>query len=166
MPNTEHHRMDPGFEWRLKTALDRITPPPSAPRYTSISMGRVRPWRVAPVLLVGATAILLALTATATTGSPNPAVWTSDAGSTIGSVAHASPSPTPSPAPPPAAVRKAAPAPTHQPEHHTSPTAEPSGHYDDSPRPQPSPSPSPSEDHFGSSSPSPWPSPSPWSGDH
>src|SRR5260221_12298844 len=101
MPSTEHNKMDPIFDWRLKVALDRIVPPPSFPRYASKSMGGLRPLRVAPVLLAAATAILLVVAATATTGSPNPAVWTGDAASTIGSVvAVPSPSPQPSLAPP------------------------------------------------------------------
>jgi hypothetical protein len=164
MPSTEQHRMDPRLQWQLKAALDRITPPTSFPRYAS-AVGRLRPWRVAPFLLAAATSILLALTATATTGSPNPAVWSGDAASAIGSVAHtAEPSPIPSPivAPPPAAPRKAAaPAPTQAPEQRASPRPEPSVHPEESPRSQPSASPSPSGDHSGSSAPTTSPSPSP-----
>ena len=100
MPSTEHDRMDPGFEWRLKVALNRITPPASTPRYLSKSMGAVSALRIAPLALAAATAVLLALTATATTGSPNPAVWTGDAASTIGAVGHvAEPSPSMQPSP-------------------------------------------------------------------
>src|ERR1700692_1331280 len=115
MPSTEHDRMDPGFEWRLKVALNRITPPASTPRYLSKSMGGVSALRIAPLALAAATAVLLALTATATTGSPNPAVWTGDAASTIGAVGHVAeprPSPQPSPAPPPPAPPRPAGAPT------------------------------------------------------
>jgi hypothetical protein len=170
MPNTEHNRMDPGFEWRLRAALDRITPPLALPRYASMSVSGVRPWRVAPYLLAAATAVLFALAATATTGSPNPAVWTSQAGSTITAVEHAaapSPSPTPSPAPPPAASRKvAAAAPTHQPEHSAAPRPEPSDRPQESPRAQPTASPSPWPEHSATSSPSPSPTPSPGLGEH
>jgi hypothetical protein len=167
MPSTEHHKLDRVFEWRLKVALDRIVPPPAFPRYASKSMGGVRPWRIAPALLASATIILVALAATATTGSPNPAVWTGDAASTIGAVGHvaeASPSPQPSPAPPPpAAPRKAvAPAPAPQPEPRESPRPVSPERPEESPRPQPTVSPSPWEDHSGSS----WPSPSPWPGEH
>src|ERR1700693_5678663 len=166
MRTTDHNKLDPGFERRLKVALDRIVPPPSFPRYASKSMGRLRPWRIAPALLAAATAILLALAATATTGSPNPAVWTGDAASTIGAVGHVaepSPSPQPSPAPPPVAPRKAvAPAPAHQPEHIASPRPKPTERPEESPRPLPTISPNPTEGHSGSS----WPSPSPWWGDH
>jgi hypothetical protein len=170
MPTTEHRRMDPYFEWRLKTVLDQITPPASFPRYASMPARRITPWRIAPIMLAAAASILLALAATATTGSPNPAVWTGDAASAIGSVRHtveASPGPVPSPAQPPAPPRKAAvPAPSHQPEHKASPRPQPSDRPEESPRPRPSASPSPSEDHSGSSSGSPSPSPSPQSGDH
>jgi hypothetical protein len=167
MPSTDHNKMDPLFDWRLKVALDRMVPPPSFPRYASRSVSRIRPWRVAPLALAATSAVLLALTATATTGSPNPAVWTGDAASTIGAVGHVaepSPSPQPSPAPPPAAPRKTvAPAPAHQPEHSASPRAEPTERPEESPRPRPAVSPSPTEeDHSGSSS----PSPSPWWGEH
>src|SRR5450759_3847573 len=170
MPGTERHRMDPYFEWRLKAVLDQFTPPASFPRYASMPARRVTPWRIAPVMLAAAASILLALAATAKTGSPNPAVWTGDAAAAIGSVRHAveaSPGPVPSPAKPPAPPRKAAvPAPTHQPEHQASPRPLPSERSEESPRPQPSASPSPSKDLSGSISPNPSPSPSPEPGDH
>jgi hypothetical protein len=89
MPGTERHRMDPYFEWRLKAVLDQFTPPASFPRYASMPARRVTPWRIAPVMLAAAASILLALSATAKTGSPNPAVWTGDAAAAIGSVRHA-----------------------------------------------------------------------------
>ncbi len=161
MPNTDHDPMDPGFERRLKAALDRITPPASRPRYESASMGGARSLRIAPVLLAGATAVLLAVTATATTGSPNPVVWTQRAASTIESVGHA---PEASPSPEPSRERDETPGgaaaaqPTHEPEHEASPSPEPSEHSEQSPDPEPTTSPSPSEDHGGSSSPSPSPS--------
>jgi hypothetical protein len=89
MPNTEHNPMDRGFEWRLKAALDRVTPPPSSPRYTSAVMGGARAWPIGPALVAaGAAMVLLAITATATTGSYNPAVWAERAGTTIQSVGH------------------------------------------------------------------------------
>ena len=100
MPNTEHDPMDPFVEWRLKAALDRVTPPASSPRYASTVMGGARAWPVGPALVAaGAAMVLLAVTAAATTGSPNPVVWAERAGSSIQSVGHtpeASPSPEPS----------------------------------------------------------------------
>jgi outer membrane biosynthesis protein TonB len=91
MPNTEHDQMDRGFEWRLKAALDRVTPPLSSPRYASAAMGGARAWPIGPALVAaGAAMVLLAVTATATTGSYNPAVWAERAGTTIQSVGHTS----------------------------------------------------------------------------
>lgn len=140
MPSTEHDGLDPVFEWRLKAALDRVTPPSSVPRYASASMGRARPLRVAPFLLAGATVVLLALTATAATGSPNPVVWTQDAATTIRSVGHAAETITsPQPAPlNPASSEQSAPAPaaTH---HGASPTPDSSEQPDESTQPQPEP---------------------------
>src|SRR5258708_9474849 len=170
MPSPDHDRMDPGLEWRLKVALNRITPPSSTtPRYAARWKNGVRPWRLAPFALAAASVVLLALTATATTGSPNPAVWTGDAASTIGAVCHvAQPGPSPQPtAQPPAAPRcAAAPAPVRTPEHATSPSAEPTERPEESPGPEPTASPSPSDHHSRSSSPSPSPSPSALTADH
>jgi len=171
MPRAEHHRIDHRLQWRMKIALDRITPPgPAGPRYASGSARALRPPRIAPFLLASATVVLLALAAAATTGSPNPAVWTGDAASTIGSVAHlpeAIPSPQASPAPAPVAPRLAAPpAPKHPPEHKESPMPQPSERPEESPRSQPTLWPSPSGGHWGSSSPEPWRNPYPWGGDH
>jgi hypothetical protein len=128
MANTDHDPLGPGFEWRLKTALDRVTPQWSQPRYQAPAVG-IKAWRVAPFLLAGATTILMALTATAATGSPNPAVWTQRAVSTISSVGHPateipSPEPTAEPAQeaPPSG---SAPAPSHEAEHETGSKLEP-----------------------------------------
>lgn len=128
MPNTEQDSMDRGFEWRLKAALDRVTPPSSSPRYASTVMGGARAWPLGPALVAaGATMVLLAVTATAATGSPNPVVWAERAGTTIQSVGHtpeASPSPEPSPETPHTAP--AAPAqPAHDTEHDTTQAPEP-----------------------------------------
>lgn len=99
-----------------------------------------RPWRLAPVLLAGAATVLLALSATAATGSPNPVVWTQRATTTIESVGHAdvAPSPEPSTEQPRTNPRVAVPAlPTHQPQHSASQRPEPSD------RPAPAASPRP-----------------------
>jgi hypothetical protein len=89
MPNTEHDPYDRGFEWRLKAALDRVTPPSSSPRYASTVMGGARAWSLGPALVAaGATMLLLAVSATAATGSANPVVWAERAGTTIQSVGH------------------------------------------------------------------------------
>jgi hypothetical protein len=156
--STEHDPLSPVFEWRLKAALDRVTPPASLPRYASASMGRARPWRVAPFLLAAAMVVLLALTATATTGSPNPVVWTQDAASTIQSVGHPtgsipSPAAVPEQAPAnPSRSAPAAPAPaaTHQPQHAASPTPDRAEQPEDSPRPEPTDSSNQWDGHWGS----------------
>lgn len=155
--SNEHDPLNPVFAWRLKAALDRVTPPASLPRYASASMGRARPWRVAPFLLAATMVVLLALTATATTGSPNPVVWTQHAASTIQSVRHAPeaiPSPQPAPEQAPANPARSAPAapaavPTHQPQHGASPTPDRSEQPEDSPRPEPTDSSSQWNGHWG-----------------
>jgi hypothetical protein len=168
MPNTDHDGLGPGFEGRLKDALDRITPPSSPPRYQSASLSGARTWRLAPVALAVGATCLLALTATAATGSPNPTVWTQRAASTLTSIGHhseASHSPgsettpeagersaEPGQATPEPEQGGAAPTPSHDAEHEASPKPEPSEAPVRSPSPEPSESPSPSGDHSGSSS--------------
>lgn len=88
MPKTED-LLGPGFEWRLRAALDRVRPPHSAPRYlsaTATATLRTALWRAAPVVAVGVAGLLL--TAYAATGSPNPVIWTQNAASAINSIAH------------------------------------------------------------------------------
>jgi hypothetical protein len=134
--SSEHDPLTPVFAWRLTAALDRVTPPLSLPRYASVALRQVRPWRVAPFLVAAAMAVLLALTATATTGSPNPIVWTRDAASTIQSVGHTpdvipSPQPAPEQAPPKQARSSApaapAPVPTPQTQHQHGASPSPNG---------------------------------------
>lgn len=146
MPMTRRYAVNPIFEWRLRAALERVTPPWSPPRYQT-GLAVARPWRLAPVLLAGAATVLLALTATAATGSPNPVVWTQRATTTIESVGHA-PEASPSPEPSHEAPRSTSAAPpTHEAEHEASPNPEPSESPEALPRPEPTESPSPSDDH-------------------
>ena len=156
MQKTDHDPIDPGFEWRLKAALDRVTPPSSNPRYATAGMAGARTWPVGPALLAaGATMVLLAVTVTAATGSPNPAVWAERAGSTIQSVGHPSettPSPEPSSERPSQTPHSAVQAePTHEPEARQSPESAESKDKDtDKDRDSaPSHSESPSPDHSG-----------------
>jgi hypothetical protein len=138
--------MDPGFNWRLKAALDRVTPPSSSPRYQTQVMGSARTLPLGPALLAaGATMVLLAVTATAATGSPNPVVWAERAGATIQSVGHApveaAPSPEPSPEQPAQKAQSApaAPAnPTHDPQHEAQQTPGPQDSPDPSQQAEPS----------------------------
>ena len=162
MRSSNRDPIGPGFEWRLKAALDRVTPPVSTPRYLSATPG-VRTLHLAPFALAAAAAALLALSATAATGSPNPVVWTERATTTIESVGHPAATPSTEPSQPPKAQRGVPGATsTHQPEHKASP------------KPSESPEPtndSSSGDHSGSgsgtsptrpsSTPSPRPTPTP-----
>lgn len=177
MRSTDHDPIGPGFEWRLRAALNRVTPPsPSRPRYQTARAGG-RPLRLAPFALATAGIALLALSATAATGSPNPRVWTERATTTIESVGHAPatvPSPEPSPNKSPESQQRAPAVPsTHKPEDHASPNPQPSDHPEESPRPEPTET-SGGDDHSGSgsgsgsssTSPSPSPSPTPKPNDH
>ena len=166
MRSNSRDPMSPGFEWRLKAALDRVTPPYTQPRY--LSLAAARPLRLAPFVLAAAASALLALSATAATGSPNPVVWTERATATIESVGHApanvtSPEPSPNRSSKSPRSGPAAPS-THQPEHRASPTPEPSERPEESPLPEPTESPR-GDAHSGpgpgTSTPRPSPSPSP-----
>ena len=159
MAITERDPLGPSFKWRLKAGLDRVTPPLriTKPRYQSASMRAFPALRLAPALLAIATTGVLALSATAATGSPDPAVWTQRAASTIHSVSHIpettktpetssptgeqAPAPAPSSAAPSRRVAPASAPPTHEGGHEASPSPEPSDHHQESPHPEPTPSP-------------------------
>jgi hypothetical protein len=166
MPTPEQEPLGPIFEKRLKAALDRVTPPSpmlSRARYRSlIASPSGRAWRLAPAL-VGIGAALMALTAAAATGSPNPAVWTERAGSVIQNVGHI-----------PASSPKSAQSPTPESSHEATqpgrPTSdgrdkegssEPKESPEASPRPRPTPSergepsPTPDSPDRGEASPTP-----------
>jgi hypothetical protein len=128
MPNTEQDPLDRGFDWRLKAALDRVTPPSSHPRYASGVMGGARAWPLGPALVAAGATVLLAISATAFTGSANPLVWVERAGTTIQTVSH-TPEATPSPEASPTAQHSAPAAqaqPTQGPDHEAN-TQEPNG---------------------------------------
>ena len=150
MPIPEHEMLGPGFERRLKAALDRVVPPSpllASARYRSAAASRARrPWRFAPAL-VGIGAAGMVITAAAATGSPNPAVWKERAGSVIQSVAHfpvASPKAHPSPKPAPSHAVSQGTGPTHPTPSsgHQPPSQgpEPTDRAEPSPRPEPTPS--------------------------
>jgi hypothetical protein len=107
MPIPENEKLGPGLEGRLKAALDKVVPPSpmlSSARYRTGNVKTLtRAWRFAPALvaIVAAGAVL---TATAATGSPNPAIWRDRAGTVIQNVGHfasSSPKATKSPKPEP-----------------------------------------------------------------
>lgn len=95
MPKTEDP-LGPGFESRLRAALDRVPIPHGEPRYTSAAAGAVTRRAIGRALPVAAVALAgLLLTAYAATGTPNPLTWTQNAASAITTMTHA-----PEPAPP------------------------------------------------------------------
>ena len=151
MPNTEHDPLDRGFDWRLKAALDRVSPPPSSPRYASSVMGGARAWPLVPALVAAGATVLLAISATAFTGSTNPLVWVERAGSTIQTVGHtteAAPSPEQSPAGTPNRAPAAQAQPTHAPDQEVQETPGPK----ESPEPKETPEPNEPTDPPGPSS--------------
>jgi hypothetical protein len=168
MPITERGTLGPGFEKRLKAALDGVVPPTpfaSSARYRSATAQTLRwSWRLAPAL-IGIGAALITLTALAATGSPNPAIWTQRAGSAIESVRHvpATPKTARSPKPKPTQSTQAGPGsvsarPTPSGGHEGERSPEPTDRPEDSPRPKPSPTP------IEGTEPSPSPTPSDHSG--
>lgn len=161
MPSTDPEGLDPGLKARLHAELDRIRPPAAVPRYMRASSA-VRAWRLAPVVLAGAFVGILALTAAAATGSPNPVVWTQR----VQTVMHpTSPSPEveESPAAPQSHAEEVTPPAQHE---SPEPSAQPEPREGaETPNPaQPAESPEPSGDHSGDGSPE--PSPTPTSDDH
>jgi outer membrane biosynthesis protein TonB len=91
MPIPEDEMLGPGLERRLKAALDEVVPPSpmlSSARYRMGAVTRLsRAWRFAPALVaIGAAGAVL--TATAATGSPNPAIWRDRAGTVLQNVGH------------------------------------------------------------------------------
>jgi len=154
MSKTDHDALDPLLEARLRAELSAVRPPSSPPRYTTAA-APIRAWRFAPVALAIAFTGILALTAFAATGSPNPAVWTNRVETVINP-----PSPTPSSqsepaesespvAPTTVPVHRPPVPPTEGPEPTSSPEHESPEPPDDheSPNPSPSPSNSASDDH-------------------
>ena len=155
MPKTEGDPLGPAFERRLRGELDRVQPRFSPPRYLSAG-NRPLVRRFAPVGLAVSVVGILALSAFAATGSPNPVVWTEH----VVTVIHPIPSsPTPSSSPD---ERGGGPAttPGQDGEHHGSPEpserAEPSEQPGESSEPNEGPgrgaSPTPSDDHSGEGS--------------
>lgn len=185
MSITDRGTLGPGFDRRLRAALDSIVP--AAPhfltaRYRSTTPARAHlPRRVGPPLVAIGALATVALSAFAATGSPNPAVWTQRAGSIIQSVSHTpetspnqpqSPSSDPSRVVPvstqagtsqadPPSSREIEPSNKPQPSQKAKESLQP----DESPRPdafqRPSPSPEPSDSPGNQSRPEPTPSPTP-----
>jgi len=116
MPKTDRDPLGPSFQWRLRSALDRIEPGRSTPRYATASPRVARPLRFTRVALASGVTGILALTAFAATGSANPAVWTQRIVTTIKPIpVVVEPSPTPEETPPPATKAVAPAVPAHTP---------------------------------------------------
>jgi len=133
MPSAEDEELRRG----LTTALDKVQPPYSTPRYLAV---RPRPlaWRLAPAVLAVTALSALVISAYAGTGSPNPVVWTEKV---VNVVQPPASSPTPeqtqqSPSGKPAPSHAESPEPAQSPEPRESP--EPSDDHDSSPSPPPS----------------------------
>lgn len=150
MSNTDPGGLGPGLKARLRAELDRIRPPATPPRYLA-SGWSLRAWRLTPVALALAFTGILALTAVAATGSPNPVVWSQR----VQTVINPPPSPTneESPSAPQSHTEGQAPAQQESPE-----PAE--AHEAGSPV-QPTESPEPAQEHSGEGSSEPSPSPTP-----
>ena len=172
MPIPDDEMLGSGLERRLKAALDEVVPPSpmlSSARYR-MGAGKTlsRAWRLAPAL-VAVVAAGAVLTATAATGSPNPAIWRDRAGSVIQNVGHfasespkavQSPKPEPRESPPgqvpagshatPSSERETEPTPKPEP----ADTPEPS----QSPAPTDTPEPTQTPDSSGGSDTNPTPS--------
>jgi hypothetical protein len=92
MPISENDNLGPGFEKRLRAALDSVVPPSprlANARYrTSATWRPGRAWRLAPAL-IGVLAAGVALTAGAATDSPtNRALWLQRAQEVVQNVNH------------------------------------------------------------------------------
>ena len=170
MPIPDDKMLGSALEKRLKAALDEVMPPSPHLSSARYRMGAVkglnRAWRFAPAL-VGIAAAGAALTATAATGSPNPAIWKDRAAIVIQNVSHFSSS-TPkaavSPKPQPRETEQGS-GPSHSTpssghEFEPKPSAEPTERPEPSPSPEPTelPEPTPTSDSTGGSEPSPTPS--------
>ena len=168
MPIPDDKMLGSALEKRLRAALDEVTPPSpllASARYRQGVAKRLsRAWRFAPALVATAAAGA-ALTATAATGSPNPAIWKDRAGTVIQNVGHfpsSSPKAVQSPKPQPRASspsQVSRPTPSNH-ELEPRPTSEPTERPEPSPSPEPTelPEPTPTSDSTGGSEPSPTPS--------
>ena len=142
MPRIDPDGLHPTLIARLRAELNRVRPPQNQPRYLSAG-APTHPWRLAPIALAIAFTGILALTAFAATGSPNPAVWTNRVETVINP-----PSPSPESESTPTETQQQAvpaPPPAHKPTAQPTQRAEPS----DSPEHE---SPEPGDGRSGTSS--------------
>ena len=125
-------QLGPSFDRRLRTELDRFSPPtprPESARYNRILPGYGRLSFLKPAVAVAAALALVAVAASAASGSPNPSVWKQRAVTTVQEVTQTAPA---SPTPEPPKASPIQPAPAAQPEPSKAPepnreSPEPSG---------------------------------------
>jgi hypothetical protein len=158
MPKTERDPLGPSFQWRLRSALDRIEPGHATARYAEPSTRALSPLRFTRLALASGVAGILALTAFAATGSANPAVWTQRIVGTIRPSPIAEPSPTPAESPTPSTNGVVPAVPAHTPTGEASPRPESPETPEATPQ---SASPSPTSGDGGHSGSGGDPSPSP-----
>src|SRR2546425_7748510 len=95
-------QLGPSFDRRLRTELDRFSPPtprPESARYNRIPPGYGRLSFLKPAVAVAAALALVAVAAPAPSGSPNPSGWKQRAPTTAPEVTQTAP-PRPTPQPP------------------------------------------------------------------
>jgi hypothetical protein len=168
MQITDRRTLGPGFDRKLKTALDSVAP--RTPHHFNARYRRTmwvrsrrprRAWRLAPALIGVAAVGIMGLSAVAATGSSDLAVWTRHAASTMPFISHIPDNQPQAPAPdprgnapvsqPPAAATQATARPVEGSDKAKAPAkAQESTRPEESPRPtdrheQPSPSPKPPE---------------------
>ena len=141
LPSDDEQGLSPELEERLRRQLDRVQPLHTSPRYATVRK-RAIALRLAPAAIAVTLLSLLALSAYAETGSPNPVVWSQRV---VTVVAPPKASPTSTQVPP--AI------------HHESPTARPSKAPEHPESPQPSERPEPTESPEPRESPEPSGSP-------
>ena len=153
---TDPDGLDPRVEWQLRSALDRVQPPHSAPRYQEVPEGGRR-WSAAQGVLAAGIAGLMILTLLAAAGSRSIDLQHRIV-NTFQSATEPSPRSEASPSPSPDQVHQPAP-----PAEETSPQPEPSNSPEPTERPEPGDSqpvrtsPQPTDDHSGSASAGPSP---------
>lgn len=155
---TDPDGLDPRLEWQLRSALDKVQPPHSRPRYQETPEG-VRRWGAAQAVLAAGIAGLMILTLLAAASSRSIDLQHRIV-NTFQSATEPSPRTEAGPSPSPLQVQPAPPA------EESSPRPEPSASPEPTERPEPGDSqpvhasPAPTDDHSG------WTSASPAPGDH
>lgn len=152
MPKTDEEPLGPIFDYQLRSALDRVQPRFSAPRYARA--GRLPGWHLAPVALAIAITGVLALSVSAATGKVNPAVVMNRISTAIEPTAEPSQTPEPTPKESPKAIAPVQAAPQPEPKETPEPSERPEPVQSAS---TPAPTPEPVDDGSVVTNPSPSP---------